>query len=122
MAILKESLPKVSPPECTFPDSFEKYEPIIFKAKRLNIKYSSHKLAAAAMLIRGKHLFDALILINNSLKKGGNIVKKLLESASKNGIKKGYQEERFFVKEVVIGRRMGTKRLEIKARGKTGIR
>ena len=33
----------------------------------------------------------------------------------------GYSEERFFVKEVVIGRRLGAKKMDIRARGRHGL-
>ncbi len=56
----------------------------------MNQNYSSHKLAAAALLIRGRHLFDAFVIIENSEKKGGPIVKGVLESAKQIAIKKGY--------------------------------
>ena len=91
-------------------------------ARNLNIHYSVYKLNACAMIVRKKYLFDALHLIDQATKKGGPLIKKCLESARVNGIKKGYHEERFFVKEVVLGKKLGPKMLDIKARGHTGIR
>lgn len=80
-----------------------------------------YKLNACAMLVRKKHLYDALQLINNVSKKGGKIVKSVLEAARVNGIKKGFCEERMYVKEIVLGKALGPKKIDIKARGKFGM-
>lgn len=73
------------------------------------------------MVVRKKHIYDALTQIANVAKKGGKIVKSVLEAARVNGIKKGFSEERMFVKEVVLGKALGPKKLDIKARGKYGL-
>ena len=59
------------------------------------------------MLVRKKHIYDALNLIANVSKKGGPLVKSVLEAARVNAVKKGLAEERLFVKEVVIGKKLG---------------
>ena len=73
------------------------------------------------MLVNKKHIHDALTLIQNVPKKGGKIIKSVLEAARVNGIRKGYSEERMFVKEIVLGKALGQKKLDIKARGKMGL-
>lgn len=73
------------------------------------------------MIARKKHILDALILVSNLAKKGGPLVKSVLEAARVNGIKKGYAEERMFVKEIVLGKALGPRKLDIRARGKFGL-
>jgi large subunit ribosomal protein L22 len=48
-------------------------------------------------------------------------VKSVLEAARANAVKVGLAEERLFVKEVVIGKALGQKKIDIKARGKYGM-
>ena len=95
--------------------------PITWVAKKNGIHYSVYKLNACAMLVRKKHLYDALTLINNVTKYGGKMIKSVLEAARVNGINKGYSEERFFVKEIVLGKSLGPKKIDIRARGKFGM-
>lgn len=73
------------------------------------------------MLVRNKHIYDALTLIENCAKKGGKIVNSVVQAARVNGIRKGYAEERMWVKEVVLGKKLGGKKMDIRARGKFGI-
>jgi ribosomal protein L22 len=82
-------LPKIPPPVCTIPGNFVKEEPRRAQARTLNIKYSAAKLNSSAMLARKKHIYDALILIQNSAKKGGKIVKGAIENARANAVKVG---------------------------------
>jgi ribosomal protein L22 len=117
---LQSQLPKVTPPVCFFPDSIEKPAKILFTARKLNIGYSCFKLNACAMVVRKKHIYDALSLIKNVSKKGGEIMRDLLEQARSNGVMKGYAEERMFVREVIIGKALGQKKIDIRARGKFG--
>jgi len=72
-------------------------------------------------MIRKKHIYDATALIANVSKKGGKLISSVLQAARVNGIKKGYAEERMFVKEVVLGKALGQKKMDIRARGKFGI-
>jgi len=80
-----------------------------------------YKLNAAAHFVRGKHIYDALTLINNVAKKGGPLIKSVLMAAKVNGVKQGFAEERMWVKEVVLGKKLGPKKIDIKARGKFGM-
>lgn len=38
-----------------------------------------------------------------------------------NGLKKGMSEERMYVKEIVLGKALGHKKMDIRARGKFGM-
>lgn len=73
------------------------------------------------MVARKKHILDALNLVKNIAKKGGPLIKSVLEAARVNGIKKGYAEERMFVKEIILGKKLGARKLDIRARGKMGF-
>lgn len=76
---------------------------------------------AACMVVRKKHIYDALQLIQNVNKKGGPLVKSVLEAARANAVKKGMAEERLFVKECIVGRALGMRKMDIRARGKFGM-
>jgi ribosomal protein L22 len=78
-------------------------------------------MVACANIVSGKHILDALTLISSVTKKGAKIVKLLLQSCRDNGIKKGYAEERFYVKSIIVGRRLGHKKIDIRGRGKMGM-
>lgn len=73
------------------------------------------------MVVRKKHVYDALNLIGSIAKKGGKTIKSVIEAARVNGLNKGYSEERFFVKEIIIGKALGPKKIDIRARGKFGM-
>jgi len=93
----------------------------VWIARKFNIGYSVYKLNAAAIMIRKKHIYDASALIGNVAKKGGKLISSVLQAARVNGIKKGYAEERMFVKEVVLGKALGQRKMDIRARGKFGM-
>ena len=59
--------------------------------------------------------------MNNIDKKSALIFSKLLNNARKNGIDKGMHEEKMFVKEVVCGKGLLMKKLNIMGRSKMGI-
>lgn len=44
----------------------------------------------------------------------------MLESARFNAVNKGLSEERLWVKECIIGKALGQKKVDIRARGRTG--
>ena len=50
--------------------------------------------------------------------KSGEVVRSALEAARKNGISKGYSEERFFVKTAIVGKKLRGKKIDIKGRGR----
>ena len=125
MQALESVLPskEVKEPELFFPQVVkDAIQPNpTWKAHKLSVSYSVHKLNAAAFFVRGKHIYDALTLINNVAKKGGPLIKSVLEAARHNGVKQGYSEERMWVKEVILGKKLGPKKIDIKARGKFGM-
>jgi len=123
LAVLEQSLPTVPPPECFFAQVVKAQTPKnpTFTARKNGIDYSVWKLNACAMLCRKKHVYDALTLIGNVSKKGGKLIKSVIEAARVNGLKKGYAEERMFVKEIVLGKALGAKKIDIRARGKFGM-
>ncbi len=125
MAALEAQLPQPEKqhPECFFPEVVKAQTPKnpVWIARKLNIDYSVYKLMACAEVVRKKHILDALALITNVSKKGGKLIQSVLQAARVNGIKKGYAEERMFVKEIVLGKALGQKKMDIRARGKFGI-
>lgn len=114
-------LPAINHPVCTFPNRIEKEVPRRVIARKEDIRYSTYKLNACAMIVRKKHIYDALTLIGNVNKKGGKLIKSVLEAARFNAKNKGMSDERLYVKEIVLGRKLGPKKLDIRARGKFGI-
>ena len=60
-------------------------------------------------------------MIQHANKKGADLIYSVVEAARHNAVKKGLAEERLFVKECIIGKKLGQKKLDIKARGKMGI-
>ena len=46
----------------------------------------------------------------------------MVKNARLNGVNKGLSEERMFVREIICGKAIGRKRLEIKGRSRMGIR
>lgn len=120
--MLEAQLPKNNVlPQCFFPQTLVKKENRTALAKKLNIKYSAIKLNAAAMVIRKQYCRDAQFLIENCKKKGGPLIKSVLEAARANAVKQGLAEERLFVKECIIGKKLGQMKMDIKGRGKFGI-
>jgi large subunit ribosomal protein L22 len=124
LQVLESMLPPATAqPELFFPEVVKAQETPnpVWRARKLNIHYSVYKLNAACRFVRGKHIYDAMTLIQNVTKKGGKIVKSVLEAARVNGIKQGFAEDRMWVKEVVLGKKLGPKKIDIKAKGKFGI-
>ena len=90
-------------------------------AGKKNIRYSAYKLVAVANLIQGKHLFDALNILSHTDKKGGPLVRSVLNAARKNGEKQGYTDERMYVRTITVGKALSHKKIDIKGRGKMGV-
>jgi hypothetical protein len=105
-------------PECYFPNHHKQPEKPSWIARKLNIRYSSYKLAAVASLITKKHIYDALGTLSTVDKKGGKIVESVLQACKKNGERKGFTTERMFVKTSIVGRGLSHKKLDIKGRGR----
>ena len=119
--LLEEKVWHNDNPEIFIPGQNVKTPNPTWKAFKYRIDYSSHKLALCAWTIRKMHLFDAIETVASIDKKGGPIVKSVLEAARHNGARQGMDEQRMFVKSVVVGRAQGFKKIDIKARGKMGF-
>lgn len=76
---------------------------------------------AVANTITGKHIFDAINIVNSQYKKGAPVVLSVLNAAIKNGERKGFAEDRMFVKTSIVGKRLSHKKLDIKGRGRMGV-
>jgi ribosomal protein L22 len=90
-------------------------------ARKFNVDYSAYKLMAVANTITGKHVYDALNTVNAQYKKGAPVVLSVLNAAIKNGQRKGFAEDRMFVKTSIVGKRLSHKKLDIKGRGRMGV-
>jgi len=106
---------------CYFPDAYKAVENPTWTARKNEIPYSAWKLMTVANLITGKHIYDAMNIVAGVDKKGGPLVKSVLEAARKNGEKKGYSEDRMFVKTSIVNKALDHKKIDIKGRGKTGV-
>lgn len=104
-----------------FPDAYKAVENPTWTARKNNIDYSSWKLMSVANLIRGKHIYDAMNILGGVDKKGAPVIKSVLEAARKNGERKGYCEDRMFVKLSICNKAIAFKKLDIKGRGKMGM-
>jgi len=111
---------KTTEPVVFYPNEVTKDENPTFMARTLGQRYSSWKLMAVAELIKGVHVEDALNRLDASNKKGADIMRKVLMSAIFNGTIKGYYSQCFFVKEVVVGKALSHKKVDIKGRGRMG--
>lgn len=80
IGVLEQQLPKAPAPELFFPQVAKAAVPKnpTWIARKFGIDYSVYKLNACAMLIRNKHIYDALGVIENCAKKGGKIVNSVL--------------------------------------------
>jgi len=108
-------------PECFYPNTVEKIENKTCKAQRTGIRHSVYKLVQVGHTIHGKHIYDAQTTLGHIDKKAADIFLKLLNSARKNGVDQGLQQDKMFVKEVICGKGLMMKQLDIKARGRMGI-
>eukprot|EP00282_Hemiselmis_andersenii_P000058 CAMPEP_0114147096 /NCGR_PEP_ID=MMETSP0043_2-20121206/20910_1 /TAXON_ID=464988 /ORGANISM="Hemiselmis andersenii, Strain CCMP644" /LENGTH=229 /DNA_ID=CAMNT_0001241583 /DNA_START=59 /DNA_END=745 /DNA_ORIENTATION=+ len=80
------------------------------------------KLNLVCKLVRKAHVDAALLQLSLQPRKPARFVRKLIHEAKFNAAVQGMDPERLLVDEVRIGRASYLKRLEIKARGKTGVR
>jgi len=108
-------------PLAFYPNEIEKVENPSAKCSRYNIRHSVHKLAMVASMIKGKHLYDAQQILNNTHKKASHVFLKVVNSARNNAVQQGMQEERLFIKEIICGKAIMQKKIDIKGRSKMGI-
>lgn len=108
-------------PQIYVNDAYKKTVNPTWTARKNDMHYSVWKLMACANLITGKQIYDAMNIIDQVDKKGGPIVKSVLMAARKNGERKGFLEDRMFVKTSIVNKRNSHKKLDIKGRGKMGV-
>lgn len=72
--------------------------------------------------MRGKHIYDAFAALEKINKKGYKFMFTVLVNARNNALHKGAHEHCLFVKEIVLGKAVRFKRIDIRAKGKTGVR
>lgn len=77
-------------PIAYFPEAYKPVQNPTWIARKHNIDYSAWKLMSVANLIKGKHIYDAMNIIGRVDKKGGPVVKSVLEACRKNGENKGF--------------------------------
>lgn len=73
------------------------------------------------MQVRKLHITDAQAIAENLEKKGAIYLRKCLESARRNAIRKGLNDAQLYVKECYVGKGIRSKMIDIKARGKMGL-
>ena len=89
------------------------------KAKLRSARVSSSKARLVANQIRGKHVEEALDLLNFNLQKSSHIVKKVLESAIANAEhNNGLDIDTLFVSEIIVDESFTIKRIRPRARGR----
>lgn len=108
-------------PRTSFPALVEKEELPRFTARKNNLNYSSMKLMKTGTVLIKKTLLDAQMIAEQDITKGGIYFRKILESVKRNGIRKGYNPDHFFVESLIIGRAYRGRKIEYKAKGRNGI-
>ena len=108
-------------PWCYFPQKIVKNWPES-TARKFGIKYSHAKLNTVCKVTRKEHVNEAISRVKAFNNKGAPIVESVLRAAQKNGMKAGLNSENLYVKECFVGKGLGGKKIDIKARGKFGIR
>ena len=89
-------------------------------AKHLNLRISPQKLNLVAGLIRGRHVSDALNVLEFSHKRVSEDVYKTLVSAISNAENNhGLDIDNLFVKEAYVGKAQVMKRMRARARGRS---
>ena len=89
-------------------------------AKHLNLRISPQKLNLVAGLIRGKHVSEALNVLEFSHKRVSEDVYKTLVSAISNAENNhGLDIDNLFVKEAYVGKAQVMKRMRARARGRS---
>jgi large subunit ribosomal protein L22 len=80
------------------------------------------KLNLVCKLVRRAHVDSALLQLSLTPKKAARFVRAMIHQAKFNAAVQGMDPSKLIVDEIRIGRGTYLKRLEIKARGKTGSR
>lgn len=120
--ISEPSAPQRMPaPEAFFPATVPVIQNKTCKAVRSGIRHSVYKLARVCGVIRGKHIYDAQKILSNIDKKAASILSSILNNTRKNGMSQGMIEDKMFIKEIIVGKGIMMKKLDIKGRGRMGI-
>lgn len=117
-----ESAKSVATPVCFYPKMHPKPHAQSWSLVKKDMHYSKWKLNAAAECIRGgKSVIEAKNILAQVDKKGGRLISELLEETINAGIKRGYDVDRMFVKNITVGGSILFKKPDIKGRGRTGL-
>ncbi len=85
-------------------------------------RMSASKVRLVVDLIRGKHVDNALAILQNSPKKAARMVEKVLKSAIANAEQKGLDPEELIVKRAYVDEGPTMKRVRPRAMGRANIR
>ncbi len=85
-------------------------------------RMSASKVRLVVDLIRGKHVDNALAILQNSPKKAARMVEKVLKSAIANAEQKGLDPEELIVKRTYVDEGPTMKRVRPRAMGRANIR
>lgn len=89
-------------------------------AKLSDYRQSSRKVRLVADSIRGKSVPKALTLLDFTIKKAADPIKKLLESAISNAKEKGLNPDEMIISEIRVDEGPTLKRHRARARGRAG--
>ncbi|MEO2082947.1 MAG: 50S ribosomal protein L22 [Desulfurobacteriaceae bacterium] len=85
-------------------------------------RMSASKVRLVIDLIRGKHVEQALAILQNSPKKAARLIEKVLKSAIANAEYKGMDPEELIVKRAYVDEGPTMKRVRPRAMGRANIR
>ncbi len=88
------------------------------KAFLKNYRQSPRKVRLVAGLIRGKNVSEAILELDFLVKRAGDPIKKLLNSAIANAKQKGIEKENLFIKEITVDKGIVMKRMMPAAMGR----
>lgn len=98
-------------------------EPIIVRARKKDIKGSPFRLNELCRLVRGLPVIEAKTQMVFSKRRASATVWHLITNAANNAdILHGIPEERLYVKEAHVGKGKFLKRMEMRARGRVGVK
>jgi len=91
------------------------------KGLRRKVPSCMKKVIPWMRAITGKHLYDAISILQNSHTKAAKYVLYTLQMVRRHGLQKQMDEERFYVAEAMSGKLKRTTRLRYHAKGKSGL-
>lgn len=91
------------------------------KATRKYLRTSIKKVWALAHLLKGKHVEDAISVLESTRKKPAEWIKNIIKTGVRSAINiKGMQEDRLYIKHFVLGKNKGIKGMRYHAKSKFG--